>query len=103
MPHYQSARAEVRIFIAGMALELASTAFRPKAVARGVVETDLTRASLSNTNGGPYESVGLSLGDVVNLEKLLRPLPDVLARIEGLDPVQVVAEAPWHRVRRTWR
>lgn len=60
--HYQCAKAGVTMLMRGMALELASHGILVNAVAPGVVETDLTRQSLTNPETGPERIARIPLG-----------------------------------------
>lgn len=60
--HYQCAKAGLRMLMRGMALELANHEILVNAVAPGVVETDLTRQSLTDPLTGPERIAKIPLG-----------------------------------------
>lgn len=62
LAHYQVAKAGVRMLVRGMALELAPHGILCNAVAPGIVETDLTRATLTDPVAGPRRVGRIPLG-----------------------------------------
>lgn len=62
LAHYQVAKAGVRMLIRSMALELAPYGILCNAVAPGIVETDLTRATLMDPESGPRRVERIPLG-----------------------------------------